>query len=113
MQALGTHGPALTASGSGAQDCGGNNHHNDFLRHFGHVYSLSICSDDMPDLANQVVLSETNIADDGLPAARMIYKTQFPQKSTENGHEDGQKACFRRAVMKLLIALHCPKLVFT
>ena len=46
----------------------------------------------MPDLANQVVLSETNIADDGLPAARMIYKTQFPQKSTENGHEDGQKS---------------------
>ena len=94
MQALGTHGPALTASGSaGRRIAWGNNHHNDFLRHFGHVYSLSICSDDMPDLANQVVLSETNIADDGLPAARMIYKTPVSaKKALKMGMKMAKKA---------------------
>ena len=35
----------------------------------------SICSDDMPVLQNQVSLSDVLAADDGLPAAKMIYRT--------------------------------------
>ena len=97
MQALGTHGPAMTASGSmGRRIVWGNNHHNDFLRHFGHVYSLSICSDDMPDLANQVALSERITADDGLPAARMIYKIPFSaKKALKFGMKMAKKALLR------------------
>jgi len=75
MQALGTHGPAFTASGSlGRRMPWGATHHREFERHFGYAYSLSICSDDMPDLQNQVTLSDTLIADDDLPAAKMIYR---------------------------------------
>ena len=75
LQALGTHGPAMMASGSaGRRIPWGDDHHREFLRHFGHAYSLSVCSDDMPDPANQVCLSEQITADDGLPAARMIYQ---------------------------------------
>ena len=47
----------------------------------------------MPDLANQVVLSETNIADDGLPAARMIYKTPVSaKKALKMGMKMAKKA---------------------
>ena len=75
LQALGTHGPAMMASGSaGRRIAWGTDHHREFLRHFGHAYSLSVCSDDMPDPANQVRLSERITADDGLPAARMVYQ---------------------------------------
>lgn len=75
LQALGTQGPALTASGAlGKRIAWGADHHADFQRHFGHAYSLSVCSDDMPQESNQIGLSDRLTADDGLPAARMVYK---------------------------------------
>ena len=94
LQALGTHGPAFTASGSlGRKIPWGAAHHEEFERHFGHAYSLSICSDDMPDLQNQVSLSDTLMADDGLPAAKMIYRTpDDARKALDFGMEKATEA---------------------
>jgi len=75
LQGLGTHGPALTALGSlGRRVAWGRGHHGDFARLFGRAYSLSICSDDMPDPENRVTLSERITGSDGLPAAKMTYR---------------------------------------
>ncbi|KMK64905.1 FAD-dependent oxidoreductase [Puniceibacterium sp. IMCC21224] len=75
LQALGTHGPALTALGSlGRRAPWGRGHHAAFSQMFGHAYSLSICADDAPDPENRIALSETLKGSDGLPAARMIYR---------------------------------------
>lgn len=75
MQALGTHGPALTALGSlGRRAPWGREHHAGFTRMFGRAYSLSICSEDAPDPDNRVTLSDTLTGSDGLPAARMVYR---------------------------------------
>lgn len=75
LQALGTHGPALTALGSlGRRARWGAQHHDDFSTMFGHGYSLSVCAEDMPDPDNQIALSDRLTGSDGLPAARMIYR---------------------------------------
>lgn len=75
MQALGTHGPALTALGSlGRRAPWGRDHHTVFSQIFGHAYSLSICAEDAPDPENRITLSDSLTGSDGLPAARMVYK---------------------------------------
>lgn len=74
LQALGTHGPALTALGSlGARVPWGRGHHKAFSQMFGHAYSLSVCAEDAPDPENRITLSDTLTGSDGLPAARMVY----------------------------------------
>ena len=98
MQALGTHGPALTALGSlGRKVAWGTDHHQEFARHFGRAYSISICSDDMPDTQNQVVLSKTMVADDGLPAAKMIYKIPDEARNALNYGLDRATTALREA----------------
>ncbi len=75
LQGLGTHGPALTALGSlGQRLPWGRQHHGEFARTFGHAFSLSICSDDMPDPDNCILLSDELTDSDGLPAPKMIYR---------------------------------------
>ena len=75
VQGLGSHGPALTALGSlGQRLPWGRDHHTGFARTFGHAFSLSICSDDMPDPQNRIELSADLTDSDGLPAPKMIYR---------------------------------------
>lgn len=75
LQALGTHGPALTALGSlGARMPWGSAHHAAFGRTFGHAISLSICAEDMPHAENRIALSDRVTTRDGQPAARMVYR---------------------------------------
>ena len=75
LQALGTHGPVLTALGSlGARLPWGSDHHAAFARSFGRAISLSICAEDMPEGENRVVLSDKVMARDGQPAAKMVYR---------------------------------------
>jgi len=75
LQALGTHGPALTALGSlGRRAPWGQGHHAAFSNMFGHACSLSVCAEDAPDPDNRIALSETLTGSDGMPAARMVYK---------------------------------------
>lgn len=75
LQALGTHGPALTALGSlGRRAPWGRTHHRAFSQMFGHAYSLSVCAEDAPDPENRITLSDRLTGSDGLPAAWMIYK---------------------------------------
>ena len=54
----------------------------------------------MPDLANQVVLSETNIAMTAYRQPDDLQDSSFRKKSPENGHEDGKSFAAGRAVMK-------------
>lgn len=74
LQALGTHGPALTALGSlGRRVPWGQGHHAVFSNLFGHAYSLSICAEDAPHPENRIALSDKLTGSDGKPAARMVY----------------------------------------
>lgn len=85
MQAMGTPGPVMTANGGlGRSIQWGLNHHSDFQRHFSHAYSISICSDDMPEERNRVILSDEMTEDDGLPVAKMIYKRPFAAQQALN-----------------------------
>lgn len=75
LQALGTHGPVLTALGSlGARVPWGAGHHGAFARQFGRAISLSVCSEDMPEAGNRITLSDRITTRDGQPAARMTYR---------------------------------------
>ncbi len=82
LQGLGTHGPALTALGSlGRRLPWGRGHHAEFARTFGHAFSLSICSDDMPDSQNRITLSDDLADSDGLPAPKMRYRVPEEAKA--------------------------------
>jgi len=75
LQGLGSHGPALTALGSlGARVPWGRAHHARFGALFNHAFSLSICSDDLPDNDNRIELCGTRTDADGLPIPKMIYR---------------------------------------
>ena len=81
LQAMGTPGPAMTATGGlGRVVPWGASHHHSFERYFSHAYSISICSDDMPQDSNRVELSDAAFADDGLPIAKMVYKRPLAAK---------------------------------
>jgi len=94
LQAIGTQGPAMVASGSmGKPITWGVNHHSEFLRHFDRGYSISVCSDDMPQESNQVTLSSKLKADDGLPAAGISYRTpQEAKKALAMGVDKAKQA---------------------
>lgn len=80
LQGLGSHGPALTALGSlGARVPWGRAHHARFAGLFNHAFSLSVCSDDLPDPENRIVLCGTRTDADGLPIPKMIYRV--PQEA--------------------------------
>ncbi|EPX85100.1 GMC family oxidoreductase [Salipiger mucosus] len=82
LQVMGTVGPALTANGAlGRRMPWGGAHHAAFARQFGHAVSLSVCSDDMPDEANRIVLSDRIAGSDGLPAAKMVYRVPEAAKA--------------------------------
>ena len=75
LQGLGSHGPALTALGSlGRRMAWGRKHQTEFAGTFGHAFSLSICSDDMPDPKNRIQLSADLTDSDGVPAPKMVYR---------------------------------------
>ena len=75
LQVMRSLGPALTAmGGGGARLPWGRAHHARFAERFDRTLSVSICSDDLPDEANQVALSSTLQDGNGLPAPRMIYR---------------------------------------
>ncbi|WP_417718912.1 GMC family oxidoreductase [Salipiger sp.] len=96
LQVMGTVGPALTANGAlGRRLPWGTEHHSGFASHFGHAMSLSICSDDMPDEANRITLSDSLTGSDGLPAAKMIYR--IPE-------EAGKALAFGRARAREVLA---------
>ncbi len=82
LQGLGSHGPALTALGSlGRRLPWGTRHHATFANTFGHAFSLSICSDDMPDVQNRVVLSGHLADSDDVPAPKVIYRVPGEAKA--------------------------------
>ncbi len=75
LQVMRSPGPALTALGGGGQKLPwGSAHHTGFLQKFDHTLSVSVCSDDLPDEDNRVVLSDRLQDQDGLPAPAMIYR---------------------------------------
>lgn len=74
LQVMRGTGPALTALGAGGTHLAwGREHRRRFAETFGHVMSVSICTDDPPDSANRIELAPDHIDSDGLPGARMIY----------------------------------------
>ncbi|MBO6759190.1 MAG: GMC family oxidoreductase [Roseibium sp.] len=80
LQGLGSQGPALIALGAHGQHVAwGRGHHAEFRKTFGHIFGLSICSDDMPDPENRIVLCDNASDDDGVPVPRMIYRV--PQEA--------------------------------
>ena len=98
LQALGTHGPALTALGSlGRRARWGRRHHADFAAMFGHGYSLSVCAEDMPDPENRITLSDRLAGSDGLPAARMVYRIPAEAKKALDFGRSHARAIMRAA----------------
>ena len=106
LQALGTPGPALTALGAlGRRVPWGRGHHADFARLFDHAYSLSVCSDDMPDLANRVTLSDRLTGADGLPAAKMRYRIPAQARKALDFGRDRAREALREAGARALVEM--------
>jgi choline dehydrogenase-like flavoprotein len=67
-----THGPMMLALGGGAW---GAAHHAHIRERFGRGLGWNIMAEDLPDDANRVVLAEALVDSSGLPAAKVIYRT--------------------------------------
>jgi choline dehydrogenase-like flavoprotein len=74
-QLLRGHGPVVTALGGLALDIPwGQGHHARFEQLFGHVASLAVTCEDLPEPDNRVVLDKAATDRFGVPAARMVYR---------------------------------------
>ena len=75
LQALRGQGPLGTAMGGYMNRTPwGDNHHLEFERHFNHVVSLTVTSEDLPDLQNYIDLDDHRIDSRGLEVPRMHYR---------------------------------------
>ncbi len=75
MQLTRGQGPLITALGGFNLDVPwGIGHHRRFEQLFGHVATLAISCEDLPDPDNRIVLDSSATDRHGLPAARMIYR---------------------------------------
>lgn len=62
------------------QDFWGENLHRNVARRFGHSLIWGIVGEDLPEEANQVVLSKTMVDSDGFPSPQIIYKVNENSK---------------------------------
>lgn len=75
MQLSRGQGPLITALGGFALDVPwGAGHHERFDALFGHVASLAITCEDLPNPENRIEIDSTQTDRHGVPAARMIYR---------------------------------------
>lgn len=76
MQVMRGQGPLMTALGAFTLDIPwGPGHHRRFEELFGNVATVAISCEDLPDPANRVVIDPSAVDRHGVPAARMIYRT--------------------------------------
>jgi choline dehydrogenase-like flavoprotein len=76
MQVMRGQGPLITALGAFTLDIPwGPGHHRRFEELFGRVATVAISCEDLPDPANRVVVDPSVVDRHGVPAARMIYRT--------------------------------------
>lgn len=52
----------------------GADHHAAFEARFDHICGFTVCAEDLPEDANRIVLSDSVVDRDGLPAAKWIYR---------------------------------------
>lgn len=87
MQLARGQGPLITAMGGFALDIPwGAGHHERFDALFGHVASLAITCEDLPDPDNRIEVDSSATDRHGVPAARMIYRvSENSQAMIEHG----------------------------
>ena len=74
LQALRSHGPAITALGSFATPLPwGRRHHERFEQVFGRTAGLAIVAEDLPEQHNRIEVDWSQRDRDGIPTARMVY----------------------------------------
>lgn len=74
LQALRSHGPAITALGSFADPLPwGRGHHERFQQVFGRTAGLAIVAEDLPEEHNHIAVDWSKLDGDGMPTARMEY----------------------------------------
>ena len=75
LQAIRSHGPAITALGSFADPLQwGRGHHERFEQVFGSTAGLAIVAEDLPEEMNRVEVDWSRLDRDGMPTARMVYR---------------------------------------
>ena len=75
LQALRSHGPALTAAGGfGLGMPWGVEHHGRFAEVFGRTVSLTVTAEDLPDPDNRVMLDPTVVDGSGIAAPSLHYR---------------------------------------
>lgn len=76
LQLVTAPGPAALAAGAvvNAPLPWGARHHATFEARFDHLCGLTVCAEDLPEPENRIVLSETILDRDNLPAAKWIYQ---------------------------------------
>ena len=109
LQALRSHGPAITALGSFATPLPwGRGHHARFEQVFGRTAGLAIVAEDLPEEHNRVEVDWSRRDADGLPTARLVYTvSEYSERILRAGAEVAREL-LREAGAVDVIEKHLP-----
>jgi choline dehydrogenase-like flavoprotein len=70
----------------------GESHHDGFARRFGHIASLAMIIEDLPEFENRVILDDRLVDSDGIPSPRVIYRvSENSKKMLSQAIQNGRK----------------------
>jgi choline dehydrogenase-like flavoprotein len=106
LQALRSHGPALTAAGGfGLGIPWGAEHHRRFGEVFGRTVSLTVTAEDLPDPDNRVMLDPAVVDGSGIPAPSLHYRvSENSQRILAHGIERASEVMHAAGAREVLVS---------
>jgi len=114
MQVTRGQGPLITALGGFNLDVPwGRGHHRRFEELFGHVVTVAVLCEDLPDPGNRVVLSDRLADRYGVPSPKMIYRFgENSERMIDHGLARAEEVCREAGASEVLLTRFLPQAGF-